>query len=370
MVLCAETEAFYFQDFQLDECTYRIFNYRLASYTDFLRPGALECRGIMFVVHGDVAQRLASFPQSKFFNLNENPMTMNLDLSTIVSFEPKVDGSLISTYLHDGRLRLKSKGSINSDQAIAAMAFLDLPKNQQFKKALEECASSHYTVNCEWVGPNNRIVLGYDTDRLIVLNIRDNISGKTYYFSNNEDEMRDLLTIIDHTVTDFHHPTQVLGDPASFVAAIPSMNGIEGFVVRFASGMCVKVKTVWYLNLHHTKDSVTNPRRLFEAVVDECVDDLRSLFYEDTVAILMIDKMQQTVDGIYNHTIATVERFYNDNKDLSRKDFAIKGRAELPNLYFGLVMNLYLGKTNDYKSFLKAKYKEFGITDTQSQQSK
>ncbi|UQJ95715.1 RNA ligase 1 and tail fiber attachment catalyst [Klebsiella phage CPRSB] len=31
----------------------RIFNYRMASYTDWLKPGALECRGIMFEMDGD-----------------------------------------------------------------------------------------------------------------------------------------------------------------------------------------------------------------------------------------------------------------------------------------------------------------------------
>ena len=43
-------ESFFFKDFPVDERIYRIFNYRLASYTEFLIPGAIECRGIMFLV--------------------------------------------------------------------------------------------------------------------------------------------------------------------------------------------------------------------------------------------------------------------------------------------------------------------------------
>jgi RNA ligase len=362
MTLCTDTEVFYFQDFQLDGKTYRIFNYRLSSYTDFMRPNALECRGHMFEVQGDVAVRLASLPQSKFFNLNENPSTMGLDLGTIISVEPKADGSLISTFIHNGTLRLKSKGSINSDQANAAMAYLDRPENQLYKMALYACAADGRTVNLEWVGPSNRIVLPYGSDHLLLLNVRDHDTGKTHYMSIDNDD--DMESVLDFRKTRYSYPLNIVGSKADFVAGIPSMTNIEGFVVRLASGQCVKVKTTWYLALHHTKDSITNPRRLFEAVVDECVDDLRSLFWDDPIANCMIDEMQNRVDGIYNHLIVLVERFYEANKELSRKDYAIKGQEELPRLYFVLAMNLLLGKQNDYKSFLKAKYKEFGFVDT------
>ena len=115
LTLVEESEAFYYKDFQLADRWYRIFNYRLASYSDFLKPGALECRGIMFEIepeHG-APKRLASLPMEKFFNLNENPFTMGLDLSTIIDFELKADGSLMSSYWHeDGEatwLMLKSK---------------------------------------------------------------------------------------------------------------------------------------------------------------------------------------------------------------------------------------------------------------------
>lgn len=48
MSLVASNEAFYYVDHVLNSCIYRVFTYRLASYTDFLEPDALECRGHMF----------------------------------------------------------------------------------------------------------------------------------------------------------------------------------------------------------------------------------------------------------------------------------------------------------------------------------
>ncbi|UQJ95286.1 RNA ligase 1 and tail fiber attachment catalyst [Klebsiella phage CPRSA] len=54
MQLCGESETFFFVDqVTVMGTPVRIFNYRMASYTDWLKPGALECRGIMFEMDGD-----------------------------------------------------------------------------------------------------------------------------------------------------------------------------------------------------------------------------------------------------------------------------------------------------------------------------
>lgn len=71
--------------------------------------------------------RVACWPE-KFFNLNENPTTTDLDLSTVEVVKEKVDGSLISSFLHrvDGMpvLRLKSRQSLVSSQAVDSLEWL------------------------------------------------------------------------------------------------------------------------------------------------------------------------------------------------------------------------------------------------------
>jgi T4 RnlA family RNA ligase len=354
MSLVANNEAFYFQDFQLENRTFRIFNYRLASYTDFMLPGAMECRGVMFEITTapdgvEKPFKLTALPMEKFFNLNENPMTMNVDLSTVVEIQEKADGSLMSSYMFNGQLRLKSKGSLFSEQAIAAMKWLDTQPN--FKACVEEATRSGggYTVNLEWCSPEHRIVLGYMEPTLKVLNIRDTQTGEYRYNKwFNPEECVELVYI---------------PDPVAFVQSIPSMQDVEGYVVRLASGQRIKIKTEWYLSLHHAKDSVNNPRRLFEAILEEGIDDLRSLFYTDLVAMKMIDEMQVKVDHLYNAMVIEVESYYEANKALDRKEYAIKGQKEVTPLYFGLVMNKYSGKAVDYKTFLKGKWKEIGLKD-------
>lgn len=359
MALVASNEAFYFQDFGLDGKSYRIFNYRLASYTDFQLPGALECRGVMFEVKRVSADRadvirLASLPMEKFFNLNENPSTMNLDLSQVVEIQEKADGSLMSTYLHDGELRLKSKGSLFSEQAIAAMEWLETQPG--LKLNLTTAARNNITVNLEWCSPLHRIVLGYMEPTLKVLNLRNNEDGSYVTLDGGPDS---------HVFDQYLVQSVKTNDPVAFVASIPAMTDVEGFVVRLASGQRVKVKCEWYLSLHHAKDSVNNPRRLFEAILDEGIDDLRSLFYSDAVAMKMIDEMQVKVDHVYNGMVKMVEEYYEANKDLDRKSYAIKAQDHFKGtLYFGLAMNKYVGKALNYKEFLKSKWRELGLKDT------
>ena len=227
--LVQTNEAFFKSEFVVDGLLYQIFNYRLASYTDFLLPSALECRGVMFCVDNDNETiNLVSLPMAKCFNLLENPFTTDLDLSTIESIEVKSDGSLISTYRHKGQLKLKSKGSLSSEQAIDAMQWLD--SNPEYKQALYDAAINGYTVNLEWCSLKNRIVLSYDKPQLIMLNVRDNVTGVSYYVN----DLEKLATVIDHNKTSFNTPVDTdIEDKQQFVLDIPEMQGnIEGFIIR------------------------------------------------------------------------------------------------------------------------------------------
>lgn len=358
--LVDSNEAFYYQDFYLEPRWYRIFNYRLASYTDFLQPGAIECRGVMFEVDTDSRDanpiRLAALPMEKFFNVNENPMTTDLDLSTVVEIMTKVDGSLMSTYLHYNAegvasLRLKSKGSLFSDQALAAMQWL---KTQPILEGvLYKLAIMGWTVNMEWCAPQHRIVIGYETPHLKVLNARNTYTGE--YLIHRY--------LVSHFGTALIPDLLYADNPAEFVRQVPDMTGTEGFVIRLASGQRAKIKTVWYLTQHRAKDSINSDRRLYEAVLAESTDDLRSLFYDDPLVIKRIETMELFVEKIYNHLVASVESFYEANKDLDRKSYAILGQEQLSRDQFGLAMMKYVGKPVDYKGYMVKKWKDYGVKD-------
>lgn len=79
MKLCSERDLFFFKDHELDEMTYRVFSYHMGSYSDWVQPEALECRGVLFRINdgnSDVVE-LVSLPFPKFFNIFEIPDNIN-----------------------------------------------------------------------------------------------------------------------------------------------------------------------------------------------------------------------------------------------------------------------------------------------------
>ena len=143
------------------------------------------------------------------------------------------------------------------------------------------------------------------------------------------------------------------------------MEDVEGYIV-YLPDICFKAKTLWYLTQHRAKDSINSPRRLYETVIAEATDDLRSLFYADKHVLAKIDAMEQKVGHWYNELVDQVETYYEENKDLERKEYAIKGQQELPKMVFGLAMQRYIGREINYKEFMIKKWKEFGIKDEEA----
>ena len=127
--LCSPNSGFYYKDVQLDSAKYRIFNYNLCSYEQFQMKSALNCRGIMFDITDLENVRLVCLPPEKFFNYEEGDGKNIHSLGTFGIQMEKLDGSLISTYLHTNDqgqqiFKLKSKASLISTQATEAMNLL------------------------------------------------------------------------------------------------------------------------------------------------------------------------------------------------------------------------------------------------------
>lgn len=379
MDLVSESDAFYFSDAPIDNVQfYRIFSYRLASYTEFLKPGAMEARGIMFLVRrplpnipGDTEQvvDIAARPMEKFFNIGENPLTLDLDYTQVQASFIKEDGSLISTYsrLVHGMgedfvseselvLGVKSKTSVTSSQALAALAYIKADK--VLHEQLLFLERRGYTVNCEWCAPDNRIVVGYMEPKLIILNARHRYSGQ-YLDRTTLEEM-----FPDHLVP---YGEMIRGQQD--IERLRAHTGYEGVILQFNAGYKVnfaKFKNDWYLHRHRTKDSVNNPAALFDAILHEAVDDLKTLFLEDALATKIIDDMEQLVIPLYNRFVRQVEDFHAANLWMERKDYAIAAQQQFPTaadplnkITFGAIMQLFQGQVPNYKELLSKHKRHF-----------
>lgn len=353
--LVKNNETFYDKVFEMDGGVYIIYNYRLASWGDFDNPGAKSARGIMFEIDENRNfLRVASLPPDKFFNYEEG--NVNHKKFKMGDKMVKMDGSLISTYIHKNELLLKSKTSLNSSQAVDAMNFLN--KNKTLKNELCLLAKKG-TVNLEFTAPQHRIVIPYQEEKLTVLSYRLHKNGHNFFASNlkkilEDNNLNESLKNLVHF--DTLKDKNINQD--EFLKAVHQEQTGEGYVIEMLNpenneeNYLVKIKNLKYIALHHTKDSIKSSKRLFEAVIEESTDDLRLMFADDNFSLDRIEEMEAKVRPIYNHMINTVEKFNLENKNLLQKEFALKAKKEEP-VFFSLIMNHYNGKNNDYKTYAK-----------------
>lgn len=392
--LVATNEAFVTKIHEFEGARYQVFDYFLARYSDFLLEDSREARGIMFEVdEAGNPIRLACWMPKKFFNLNENPFTIGLDLSddNIDGVMDKMDGSIISTMMHNGKMILKSKTSLSSDHAAQATAFLYKGGYKSpLAELLEHFTKAGYSVHMELTSPDLRIVLGYPEIKLTILSMRRLSDGamvsKQNFYEHFPSEFRDDGTYyywVKEYIADHFFGNPFTGSPdlklmsgylngvpernkvSRFIDSIKGMTGVEGYIVRLKNGEHIKIKCDWYCALHHTKDSISAPRRLFETILNGAADDLKAMFAADPITVGRVIEMENKVVEKFNRLIKKVETFYNEHKSLDRKAYAIAATAERDDNLMGPKMNLYLGKENNYKEFFLKHPEMFDINPTE-----
>lgn len=406
MNLVANNEAFFYRDYSVENFVYRVFDYRLASYTDWLPNDALHCRGTCFELDYDTLEplRIASVPFRKFFNRGEVPCRANVlrerlealvmtnmehhlavgyevmeddellehfphikprDYNDIDAIYEKVDGSLMSsmTIGHERKLWLKSKGALFSEHAKRANKLLDTEEYKELKDWVYTFTTIGYTVVMEYTDPHPdyRIVVGYDKPQLTILGLVSNDIQKEIIRMEEQFPEQFRKFMVKNIIGEIDNVEQFINKDYK------DLKGIEGFVIRWKDGYREKIKTDWYMVRHHIKDSINVPRRLYEAAVYDTLDDSKVIFKDDEGALQLIEEMEELVFGIYNHTVDMVERYYERNKHLPQKDYAILGKKELEGGHFNLAMAKYHGKEVDYRQWMvKNRKKLTGIEDDEN----
>ena len=226
----------------------------------------------------------------------------------------------------------------------------------QYRDEVEQLVRRNYTINFEYTSPLNQIVLLYSESKLSVLSIRCHSNGETLFGDRLISFLHenDSPTILQNIVSFKTIPTPITHE--ELIKNIRQETEGEGYVVEITppnqKSYLVKIKTEQYLRLHHTKFDRCSSRYFFECVIHEQTDDLRSLFTNTKDVLDKIKAIEVKTRPIYNQLIQIVELFYEENKHLSRKDYAIKAsNTREIKIYMPLVMNLFVGKENDYKKF-------------------
>lgn len=313
--------------------------YNISNGESFATPFEKECRGITFDRDGKIVNR----PLHKFFNLaeREEVLPQNLNWDDVVAVFDKMDGSMITAGVFHGEVFVKSKKSFESDVAVSALAFVKA--NQKYYDFIKHCASLDLTPIFEYTSPNNRIVLRYDDENMTLLHVRHTINGD--YFMPEE-----VAALAQSFDIPFNAPLFGKGfDLAELLNSLNTVEGIEGYVIQFSNGQMVKVKTRWYVNLHHAVTFV-RIRDIARLVLSEKIDD-----YIAFVALNAPDADLSQIHHINDTIKGEIEGIKQEVAEILAKhqgaDFKTLATTYLGHPYFSFIMTTARGKEVDYLDY-------------------
>ena len=236
-----------------------IYNYtNKAQYDRVWNEITLQCRGLILDADFNIVAR----PFKKFFNLEEHPAE-DIPNEPFEAYE-KADGSLGILYWLNDVPCITTRGSFISDQAKHATKVLQDRYRHTFDK-MDKSATYLFEI----IYPANKIVVDYgDQDDLTLLAVIDNATG------------------LDLPLPDIGFPVIKRYDGVNDLEQLKTFEdeNKEGFVIKFKSGLRLKVKFAGYLRLHKIITGVSNvviwghlaEGRSFEDLLDKVPDE----FYE------------------------------------------------------------------------------------------
>ena len=203
-----------------------IYNYsRTTQYDGTWDDITLNCRGLVLDLEGNTIAK----PFPKFFNYEEHKPE-DIPNENFEVYE-KMDGSLGIIFHYEGEWLIATRGSFQSEQAIKGKEMLD--------KLNKSALIPGYTYLAEIIYPENRIVVDYgNAEKLVVLGAYNNETGKEVEVSEMVNEGWEVVMMYKTWGEDWE----------TLKKEISKDN--EGYVIRFSSGMRMKIKGDEYVRLH------------------------------------------------------------------------------------------------------------------------
>lgn len=309
---------------------YTIINYVVSKQDTFENPKEFgiseeeklfrllrrECRGIIF----DSSGKIISRPLHKFFNVfeKEESQPQHIDLSLPHIILDKMDGSFIRPFIVRDRLLWGTKMG-ETDVAVNAEEFVS--KNRNYIEFAYWAISENYTPIFEWVSRKNRIVIDYPVDNLVLLAVRHNNTGKYMPYGGMSVYGSEFNVPVVKNYGSFLEET---GDITRFIEEVRSQTGKEGYVLRFADGAMYKIKCDEYCALHRSKDIASSERNIIQVILDNQIDDLKSLLLEED--LVRVNEIETKFWEAVKRNVDKYTKIYNHAYEISsgdRKKFAL-----------------------------------------------
>ena len=212
-----------------------LYNYTQKTvYEKKWSPYVMQGRGIIF----DSNSNLIARPFGKFFNINETEFTQLHNLPKDEKFEvyEKIDGVLGIVFFYNNTWRLSTRGDLKSFQSEIGQKLLEELNLQ--------CLDTQYTYLFEIVHPNIKIIIDYKEDKKLYL-----LAG-IHTQSGQELNYRELELLSKHLDTSIAKRIKSFKSLDEIVSIKEKLSqNQEGYVIKFESGLRVKLKGDEYLEL-------------------------------------------------------------------------------------------------------------------------
>jgi RNA ligase len=243
---------------------------KMREEADRIKAIRRECRGLLFYPDG----RIMSRRLHKFFNVNERDETAahKIDLSQPHVILEKLDGSMITPVITDAGIRWGTKMGI-TEVSMQAEEFV--AHNPQYGEFARLCEKDGLTPIFEWCSRKQRIVVDYPEDRLVLIAIRNTVSGEYLpYHVLLPNALRHGIDIVKATVGNSSNMEHL-------IAETRAMEDAEGWIIRFDDGQMLKIKGDWYVRIHKTKDNLLWEKNVVELLINEKMDDVKPYMLDE-----------------------------------------------------------------------------------------
>lgn len=298
-----------------------------------------DCRGL--IIDKKTLEPVAlSF--RKFSNIQE-PIHDDIDWNSAV-IQEKVDGSkmLLFWNKYKNEWQLSTSGTLNAYEAqvndfgVTFGNLFDKALLNSISVGITDCEKLHifdellhkkYCYTFELVSPESRIVVPYNKTEIYFIGIRD---MTTLQECDTEDNILSSIIKIPK-----RYPLKTLEDCLKATEAMGYDE--EGFVVVDKDWHRVKIKSPAYVAVHSIRQNGTiNLSSVLELIDNNKQDDYLSIFPEYKEYFDKVETSKERFIKGLKTAYNKLKEMYSNNKELTRKDYAI------------WIKNNY----NDYSSFL------------------
>jgi RNA ligase len=289
-----------------------IYNYtELAQYGKHWDEYIVQARGLIVDDSGEIVAR----PFPKFFNLGEGAAPTLPDEPYQV-FE-KIDGSLGIWYHWQGVWRVATRGSLSNEFTEYA---------RQYQWALEPFPT-YLTVLTE---------ISMPTDIDLLPRAARHEPGLYLLGAVDRETGGDIDPALVSEWWSERFPRQEYKTIDELLAQAETLDGTEGWVVRFQSGLRLKIKTAWYLRLFRAFNDLTE-KRIKELVMEAGIGNDKWLMDFPEELRGEAEAIYAVVLGRYWEAVRRIEAEFEKYNHPDRKTFAlsIQDHPDKPFL-FGL----------------------------------